>query len=267
MGGFAKWQAVIIARVRAAAFGRVQQGAVFEEEGRVVAAQGGAQQAHRVFCVAGEGNPPAQRVGENGLGAEAMPGVARFLAEANRDAHDHRRGEVVGGAPAHKAQIIDLLVGGVGVLAELDLWHGQQAGKGHADRAAKDAIFGQGGVKNALGAEMRLHALRGAVHATFNAHILPEDQQARVVRHLNLQRAPHRINQVDARAAGLGEVGAKGEVGARGAQASLEWGHAFEEAVPGGCGGVRLRNCLGSAARLIQLPGNFLLQGLPLGET
>ncbi len=168
-GGAAERQAVIVAGVGPAAFDGVQQGAVLEEEGRIIAAQRRAQQADGIGGVAGIGDAPAQGVGEDRLAAHAVPGVAGLLAETDRDAHHHRRSEVVGGAPAQGAQIVDLLCGRVGVLAELDLRHGQQPGQRHARRATDDAVFIQGGVEDPLGAELGLQTLRGAVHAAFDA--------------------------------------------------------------------------------------------------
>ena len=128
-GCFPKRQAEIVAWVRAATFAGIQQGAMFQEDRWVIPAQRRAQQPNRVFRVAGVGDPPAQGVRIDRLAADAVPGVAGLLAEADRDAHDHRRGEVVGRPPAQRAQVVDLFVGRVGILAELDFRHRQQTGR------------------------------------------------------------------------------------------------------------------------------------------
>ncbi len=99
-----------------------------------------------------------------------MPGIAA-LEEADRHAHDHGRSEAVSGAPAHSAAIVDLFAGGIGVFAELNFRHRHQASDRHADGAADNAFFGEGGIEDAALTIFGLQVEGDAVHAAARADV------------------------------------------------------------------------------------------------
>ncbi len=113
---------------------------MFEEQHRIVAAQGAAQQPDRILGVGRHRDLPARIVDELHLVGLAVPRVAA-LEEAARHAQHHRRGEAVVRAPAHRPAIVDLLGRRLGIFAELDFGHRHQAGQRHADRATDDAFL------------------------------------------------------------------------------------------------------------------------------
>ncbi len=134
-----------------------------------------------------------------------VPWIAA-LEEADRHTHDHRRGEAVGCAPAHRAAIVDLFAGGIGILAELNLRHRHQAGDRHADGATDNAFFGERGVEHALFAIFILQTERHTVHAALGADVFAEHEHARVHRKLVIEGAADRGDHVDTRAFWLGFI-------------------------------------------------------------
>ena len=94
-----------------------------------------------------ETHAPAERMSVNPLVGNRMPRVARRFAESCGDAHDHRCGERVHRAPAHRAAIVDLFGGGIGVFTELNFRNGHQPRKRHSHGAPDDAVFVERRVK------------------------------------------------------------------------------------------------------------------------
>ena len=150
---------------------------MLEEDHRLVAAQRRAQEPDGVLGVRRHRELPADRVQELDLVALAVPGIAA-LEESARHAHDHRRREAVGRAPADRAAVVQLLRRGLRVLAELDLGHRHEARERHADGAADDAFLRQAGVEDAILAEPFLQPERRRVHAALAADVLAENQHA-----------------------------------------------------------------------------------------
>src|ERR1700732_4488725 len=128
---------------------------MFEEYRRVIAAQGASEQAHRILRIGRHGQAPADAMQPLYFVGLTVPGVAA-LEESARDAHHHRGRESIDRAPAHRAAVVELLSGGVGILAEWTLRHGQEAGRRHADRATDDALFGKTGVEPSVRPELLL---------------------------------------------------------------------------------------------------------------
>src|SRR5262249_13938137 len=135
----------------------------------------------------------------------AVPGVAA-LEEADRHAHDDRRGEAVVGAPAHGAAIGELLARRFGIFAELDLGYRHEAGERHADCASDDAFFRKARVEDARDAELVLQAERHRVHAAFRPDVLAEHEHARIDGKLVVERAADRGDHVDALALALRRI-------------------------------------------------------------
>src|SRR5205085_6973244 len=139
------------------------------EEHGVIAAQRGAEQAHGVGGVGGVGYLPAGQVGEDRFAADRVPGVAAHELVANGYAQHDRPAEASVGAPSDAARVGNLLVGGVGILAELDLGHGAQAVHRQAGGASYDALLAKAGVEAAGLAEAGLQAVGQAVYAAERA--------------------------------------------------------------------------------------------------
>ena len=185
--------------------------AMLEEDDRVVAAQGRAEQADRILGIGRRRDQPAGIVDELHLVGLAMPGIAAF-EEADRHAQHHRRGEAVVGAPAHRPAIVDLLGRGLGIFAELDFRHRHQPGERHADGAADDPFLVEAGVEDPLGAVLLLQAQGHRVDAALRPDILAEQEDARVDLQLVVERPADRGDHVDPLAFGprrLGECGAR----------------------------------------------------------
>ena len=92
----------------------------------LVAAQRRAEQTDRILGVGGRRDQPAGIVDELHLVGLAVPGVAAFEITDRHPEH-HRRGEAVGGPPAHRPAIVDLLERRFGIFAELDFRDRHQA--------------------------------------------------------------------------------------------------------------------------------------------
>src|SRR5262249_51653324 len=99
--------------------GAIEHRAMLEEDDRIVAPQRWAQQSSRVLGVRGDRNLPADAVYPGNLVGLAVPGITA-LEEAPGHAHDERCCEAIAGAPAQRPAIVQLLGGGIRVLAELD---------------------------------------------------------------------------------------------------------------------------------------------------
>ena len=75
---FAERQHKIIARIRPARRGRIEHGAMLEEDHGIIAAQRRAQQADRIFGVGWHRHLPARRMHELHFVGLAVPGIAAF---------------------------------------------------------------------------------------------------------------------------------------------------------------------------------------------
>ncbi len=117
--GLAERQDEFVARPRPPRPAVVEHRAMLEEDHRIVAAQRRAQQPDRILGIGRHRHLPAGIVDELHFVGLAVPGIAAF-EEAARDAQHHRRREAVGGAPAHRPAIVDLLGRRLGIFAELD---------------------------------------------------------------------------------------------------------------------------------------------------
>ena len=131
----------MIAGIGAARPDAVEQGAVLEKYGGIIAAHGGAQQPDGILGVRGESHLPAHPVDPHHLVGFAVPGIATLRGITAGHPHYQRSGKAVVGAPADGAAVVELLGGRVGILAELDLRHRHQPGDGHAHRPADDSFL------------------------------------------------------------------------------------------------------------------------------
>ena len=127
-------------------------------------------------------------MGKHCLARDRVPGVAAHQLVAHRNADHHRRAEPPVRAPAQAAQVGDLLVRRVGILAELDLRHRAQAAGRHADRPPDNALLVETSVKHARLAEAGLQPFADAMHPGKRAHIFTEHQHRRVMGQLVFQR-------------------------------------------------------------------------------
>src|SRR5690348_15405147 len=109
--------------------------------------------------------------------AEAVPGIANVLAESARHPNHDRGGKSIRRAPTHRSAIVELLGGGIRVLAELNLGDRHQAADGHADGAANDPFLGKARVEHAFVAELPLKAFRYQVDSALASDVLAEHEQ------------------------------------------------------------------------------------------
>jgi hypothetical protein len=109
-----------------------------QEHHRVRVADGGDEQALGVVGGGGDHHLQAAHVGEQRL--HALGVVLRGAdAPAVRGAQHHGHGQRAAAAVAQARRVVGQLVeGGVGETAELDLYHRLQAPDGHADGRAHD---------------------------------------------------------------------------------------------------------------------------------
>src|SRR5215207_4400752 len=118
-----------------------------------------------------------------------MPRVADVLAIATRHADDDRRAELIRRAPAHRPAVVQLLVRGIGVFAELNLRDRNESRDRHAYRSTDDALLRQARVEHAARSELLLQPLGNEVHAALHTDVLAEHEQLRIPRELRAQRA------------------------------------------------------------------------------
>ena len=173
---------------------------VLEEDHRVVAPDGRAQQAVGVKRRARADDAQAGAVREQRrAGLRVVDGAADVAAV--RRAHHHRGREQVVGAPAHGRQLVaQLHVRGPDVVEELDLDHRLEAAMRQPNCAPHDVRLGERRVVHARTAKLRLQAVRRLEHAALPlhlaevllarhvGHVLAEDEDARVAPHLVAHR-------------------------------------------------------------------------------
>ena len=182
-------------------YGLAVQVLVLEEQHRVVAADRRAQQPGRVLRVRRERDADARRVREDRDARLAVIRRAAAQVAADRHADHHRTRPVVARPVAHHRHLVaNLHEGRPDVVEELDLDDRLQPAQRHADAAADDVRFGQRRVEDAVAAELPLQAVGDLEHAALAGdggerllaagvgHVLAEDDDARIARHLVAQR-------------------------------------------------------------------------------
>ena len=106
MRGLAERNGVVRAGIRGASEGLAIEPLVLEEEHRIVAADGGAQQAARVLRVGRKDHVHAGGVGEDAFAALGVIDGAAGEIASDGDADHRRTGERAVGAPADQRQLI-----------------------------------------------------------------------------------------------------------------------------------------------------------------
>ena len=175
---------------------------MLEEHHRVVASDRSAQQAGRIDGVRRERDAYPRAVGEDAFSRLAVIRAAAAKVSADRDADDHRAGEVVRRPIAqHRHLVANLHHRRPDVIEELDLDDRLEAAGRHADRPADDAGFGERRVEHPIVAVQTLQAVRQLEDAALARHdrqrflaagfrdVLAEHDDARIARHLVLERA------------------------------------------------------------------------------
>ena len=188
-------QDVVVPRIACAAVAGHQQRSMLEEDRRIRAPHRRSEQAHRVGGVRRHRHLPTDGVRPCHLATQRMPGIADVLAESARHPHHHRRGELVRRAPPHRSDVVELLVRGIGILAELNLRDGHESAHGHADGATDDALLGQTRIEHTPHAEPLLQSFRHEMHAALPPDVLPEDDELRIRGELAGQRSTHRFRE------------------------------------------------------------------------
>ena len=100
---------------------------MFEKYGRIIAAQRAAQQSHRILCIRRHCHAPTQTMQPLHLVGLAVPWITAF-EEAARDAHHHGRGEPIRRSPTHRAAVVELLGGRIGIFSKLNFRHRHEPG-------------------------------------------------------------------------------------------------------------------------------------------
>ena len=173
-----------------------------EEEDGVVVLDRGDQQPLGVVGGGRDHRLDAGDVGEDAFGALAVRLPAEDAA-AVRGADGDGRGEVTRRSVAQPRRLADELVeAGIDVVGELDLGHGPQPVRAHADGRGDDAAFVDGRVEHARLAELRLQAGGRAEHAAEIADVFPHHDHVRVAGHGDLQRGVDRLDHVHAAGGG-----------------------------------------------------------------
>src|SRR5881394_2257728 len=103
-----------------------------------------------------------------------MPRIAHVLAETTGHAHDNRRREPIRRPPAKRSAVVELLRGGIGVFAELNLGDRHQATDGHSDCAADDSLFRETRIEHPLVTELSLQSFRHEVDAALPPDVFAE---------------------------------------------------------------------------------------------
>ena len=192
----------VFAGVLALVVGLPVQVLVLEEEHRVVAADRGAQQPGRVDARStdtrcgcrGSARRCSRRTGCDTARRRAG---SRRSARGSTTGHDQR---VARSVAHHRHLVADLHHRRPDVVEELNLDHRLQPARRHADGAADDVGFGERRVEDAIVAVEPLQPVRQLEDAALAGHdrqrvllagirdVLAEDDDARVARHLVLQR-------------------------------------------------------------------------------
>src|SRR5262245_56774972 len=134
----------VFARVFALVVGLPVQVLVLEEQHRVVAPDGGPQEAGCIDRGRRIHNPDARAVREDAFARLAVIRAAAAEIAADRHADDHRaRPGVPRSIPHHGHLVANLHHGGPDVVEELDLDHRFELSRGHPDGASDDAGFGE----------------------------------------------------------------------------------------------------------------------------
>jgi len=166
---------------------------VFDEEHRVVVADGRLEHPLGVVGGAGHGHVQAGEVGEDhfwGVGVRR----AKLLAAAGRRADDQRDGKLPVEHVADFGRVVDDGVHGQeGEVDRHDLGDRAQAGHGRADRRAGDGHLRDRRVAHAPGTELVEEAARHGVGAAPHADFFAHDEHALVALHLFAQGAAQRL--------------------------------------------------------------------------
>ena len=165
-----------------------------EEDHRIVVFDGADQQALGVVRRRRDHRLQAGDVREQRFRALAVRLAAEDAAAIGR-AHRDRRGEIAGRAIAQARGFADeLVVGRIHVVGELDLDHGPQAVRGHADGGGDDAALADRRVEAALGAVLLLQAVGDAEDAAEIADVLAEGEHVGIARHHDVERGVERLD-------------------------------------------------------------------------
>ena len=196
---------VVGAGILALVVGLAVEMLVLEEEHRVVAADRRAQQAGRVLGVRRKHDADPGAVREDALARLAVVRRAAAQIAADGGANDDRaRERVVRSIPDHRQLVANLHHRRPDVVEELDLDDRLQSARGHADGAADDVRLRERRVEHAIAAEGALQPVRDLedaalardrcerVGAAAIGDVLAEDDDARIARHLVLERAVDR---------------------------------------------------------------------------
>jgi hypothetical protein len=204
---------------------------VLEKHHRVVAANRGSKQSRGVTRVRWEHDANARAMREDRDARLAVVRGAAAQVAADWHAHDHRAAPVVvRPVPHHRHLVAELHVAGPDIVEELDLDDRLDAAQRHADGAADDVRLGKRRVEDALASVQLLEPVRHFEDASLAGHlreralaarirhVLAEDDDARVARHLVAQRRVDRGHHRVGRAAWSGfglELGGRGIDGRR----------------------------------------------------
>ncbi len=182
---------------------------VFQEQHRVGAAQGGAEQARGVVGRARRDDVQARHVAEKGLDRLGMIQRAADAAPVRRPNH-HRHAELPVRAVAHLGRFVDDLVERrVDEVGELDLADRPDAVERHADADADDGQLGQRAVDDPARAELGEEALGCAEDAAAGAYVLARNDNGRVAAHFRGHRLAQRFDvALNRHGAGLRRPGA-----------------------------------------------------------
>src|SRR5258708_26895586 len=104
--GFAKWDHVVRSRIRRATVSFAVETFMFQEQHRIVAADGRAQQTVCVHCIRWEAYAQPGNMREDALAALRVIDRAAGQVAANSDAHDRWRRKFSVRAPANQRQLV-----------------------------------------------------------------------------------------------------------------------------------------------------------------
>ena len=203
---------------------------VFEEDDRIVGADGRAQKAAGIERGRRHDHAQAGNVGEKHFAGLAVIDAAAGQIAADGHANHHRRLENSGAAPARQRQLVaNLHHGRPDVVEKLYLHDRLHSAHGHADGAADDVGFGQRRIEDARRAESPLQSPGGfeyaalALHvgqvllAAAIGHVLAENHDARVALQFIGQRGGHHLDH------GL-DLAGKSRLGFKRARARIDVG-------------------------------------------
>ena len=156
---------------------------VLEKDHRVVVADGGLEQALGVVGSAGSDHLQARSVEEvslHVLGVEQPSADSAAVGDAHGHGDLHRAVGAVAGAGGFADELVDRRPDEVG---ELYLRHGTLAAEGRAEGDADDRRFGEGGVYDAVFAELFHQPLGCQEHPAAGAHVFTHDEDGGVSLH------------------------------------------------------------------------------------